>query len=349
VPEDNPRPRPRTRIVRRAPEAPITEQLAEQQMAATTMAAFNRTYQQYVTYLRTQHAEAVNYATWGVPNGLIQAPPPNPPQAPAKPTEPIKEGEDEMPGKRVNTFRIGADPEFVILNGGKIVNVQDTLTDIEAGYDHGGYVVELRPAPAFGAYTLVKRLQKILKTNAKLAKIKDHKWKAGAYFYDPATRAITLGGHVHIDKNPKEEEQTLLVSALDRLTKYLEDLDILPKEESAKRRNSTTGYGRFGDIRKSNDGNHIEYRSMSSWLSDPKQAFLALTGAKLAATNPQITLDCLRPKAHSFEGLKTFFDYYKHKDVDAGRAIEKILDDTIEKCQTDPDQDIKESWRELSI
>src|SRR6266478_2561142 len=102
--------------------------------------------------------------------------------------------------------------------------------------------------------------------NEALALLSKYKWRAGALIKARMARAdtltnargervLTLGGHVHIDQPPdtESEEHTLRLSSLDRVTQWLEELDILPQKESIARREDPTarrhGYGKFGDWR----------------------------------------------------------------------------------------------------
>lgn len=273
-----------------------------------------------------------------------------------------KEASDEVPERLINNTLYGADPEFVIINGDEAVIGRDFMPAAgEVGHDHNGYVYELRPRPAKGTYTLVKRMQKLLQS-PKLEKLRSYKWRAGALvdLKVPATeratylggkRTLTLGGHVHIDKPWRNRELgdfDLMISACDRATKYLESLDILPQNESLRRREigATHRYGAWGDVRGAGreDAAHTEYRTPCSWLFDPKAAFLTLTAIKLATVNPQLTLDTLKARGISFERLKEWFELYKHKDDNAARVVEKLLDKDIKKIQADPNSNFRETW-----
>lgn len=281
--------------------------------------------------------------------------------------EGIAEGTDEMAEKLANNFLIGCDPEFVALDDkGRIISVEALMPhEGEVGYDHGATVIEVRPKPAMGTYALLKRIQGMLTTNPTLAKVNKYKWRAGAVVEADvvgarqAHRTLTLGGHVHIDLPPAGhggdiEGHAQRVKALDRATKYLEDLDILPKAESQKRRSLGTreGYGKWGDVRPATNNERVyrtEYRTMASWLYDPKVAFICLTAAKLAAVSPQVALDTLKARSVSYENLKTFFEFFKARDVNARRACEKLLCNDIKSLQVDPDTNFQASWKRLGI
>jgi hypothetical protein len=275
----------------------------------------------------------------------------------------------------VNTWLVGTDPEFVVLNkDGSIYNVTGVMGQRGVvGWDHNGNVVEIRPEPAHGTYAVVKRLQKEILTNKVLAEVKGLKWRAGAALRarvnrgdalaDAAgTRLLTLGGHVHLDMppaghsgDPHVGEQR--VEALDRITCQLEHLDILPQGESQTRRNDPNarrnGYGQFGDVRTAGgegQRTRMEYRTMASWLFHPKVAYICLTGAKLAAVSPATALETLKTTGNAWGNLERFFSCFKTKDSNARRALEKLMEDrSVKGLQFDPDVDFKERWGELGI
>lgn len=258
--------------------------------------------------------------------------------------------------KLVNEFKLGCDPEFVAVDGaGRIIHAENLLEhDGEVGYDHGGRVLEVRPAPAMGALPLVRRMQKLIKS-AKLAKLAPKKLIAGPY-YEDAYRLEPLGGHVHFGMAPYQrdgfanpiptKEGTEIIRALDVTTKYLEHLDILPTDASVKRRRNPFGYGRFGDIRDSNG--HLEYRTMGSWLYDPKIAFLCLTAAKLAAADPVGALEALK-EVGGYGKFADWIDRYYNKDDNAARAVDRVLQLGHKALKIDPSGDLRERWERTGL
>lgn len=282
-------------------------------------------------------------------------------------------------GMRVaNTFLLGCDPEAVVVStAGLQINVleEGVPVDGEVGADHGGRVLEFRPAPAYSAYTLVKRLQALVKAPV-LEKIRPHKWRGGAFFSrtipivppvdldenmrnpgpplregqrprNGRTRGDGLGGHIHLDiKRDYYHEYDDMVMALNRITKYCEHLDILPQAECLARRRNTE-YGRWGDFR--DDAGRMEYRTMASWMFSPITALVCLTAAKCAVLDPEITVDSLPTKFKSFEKFRDFLEGFKTKDADAARVCEKLLPLGVKGMQKDPEVDIKESWERLPI
>jgi hypothetical protein len=92
----------------------------------------------------------------------------------------------------------------------------------------------------------------------------------------------------------------------------------------------------------------MEYRTMASWLTDPKVAYLCLTAAKLAACDPKGTVENLSQTAN-FNGLIEWFRNYRTKDINARRALERVLSLGHKAIQVYPDVDFRERWRELGL
>ena len=264
-------------------------------------------------------------------------------------------------GTMLNDFKIGCDPEFILVDGqGKTIPASGHFPPQgEIGYDHNGRVAEFRPSPTRGILPIVKKLQGFI-TNPPVHGIAA-KLRAGAICNNDC-----LGGHIHFGFNcfaakPPHGVGALqggsfnargaeTTKALDVLTKALEHLDILPSCESALRRSSAQAganyYGHFGDVRDCNG--HMEYRTMASWLYDPKVAFLCLTAAKLAAVDPPGTIEVLQGCA-SFAKFRKWLENYATKDINATRASEKLLDKGLSYLQVDPSVDFKERWERLGL
>lgn len=278
-------------------------------------------------------------------------------------------GED-MAEKLANDFLIGADPEFIVLNNGQPVRLSENQIphEGEVGWDHSGWVGEFRPAPTRGAYALVLKLRKMIRGSEVLKPLANYKWRGGAVWQGPPaleaaapvprprnnSRRFTLGGHFHFGLPPEghggdQAGHRARIQALDRVTRYLESLDVLPKAECVSRRRSGGGeYGRWGDWRLS--GDHTEYRTQASWLFSPKTAFTCLTASKLAVAAPALAMDILKENNQSYENFRAFFEAFRFKDVNARRLLEKLVDkQPVENLQADPDEDIKKSWQRLSF
>jgi hypothetical protein len=266
---------------------------------------------------------------------------------------PLEDEEESM----LNTFRVGCDPEFMLLDKeGKMVRADHHFPNYNdpIGCDHNGRLAEFHPAPTRGILPIVRKIQVSINSD-KVAQL-PYKLRAGAVACQD-----TLGGHVHFGFNSfqipcngagtKEgyklnERGEKVTKALDALTKTLEHLDILPAQQSARRRAHDHGYGRFGDVRDC-DG-HMEYRTMASWLYDPKVAFLCLTAAKLAAVDPEGTSDALK-NCDSFAAFETWLNQYKSKDLNAARASEKLLERGLKYVQCDPEVDFRGRWERLGL
>lgn len=269
-------------------------------------------------------------------------------------------GEGEMAKDKggtevINDFLVGCDPEFVLLDSkGQVFNTAHLWEqDGPIGWDHNGRVQELRPEPTKGTYALLRRIQTLV-MDKKLEG--SFRRRAGARVGNES-----LGGHVHfgfscapkISYSTTDPFQSAKVTypeghakrlrALDAVTYLLEHLDILPLQECTNRRKGN--YGKWGDFRDSNG--HTEYRTMASWLYDPKVAYACLTAAKLAASDPEGTADSLKGVT-SFKGLENWVAKYKGKDTNARRLLE-LLAKGHKPLQIDPDVDFRGRWERLGI
>lgn len=248
----------------------------------------------------------------------------------------------------VNTFMLGADPEFVVLNPspGRLVDTEEQIVNAHPyrvawggpagaiGDDHGGRVWEVRPSPSPSSYGVLLNIWRLLKS-APMAVVDRFKWKSGALGGQD-----TLGGHIHYGL-PTLAEQVR--QCLADCTIGLEKLDILPESECLERRRRGN-YGRLSDVRDSSG--HVEYRAPASWLGSPSQAFATLTTFKLAAADP----DCAW-----FEGKDiklNFLNWVQHmslKDVDAFLLMELVRRRGFDSLQADPKEDFKPKWRKEDL
>lgn len=246
----------------------------------------------------------------------------------------------------VNNFRIGCDPEFLVVGkNGKGVNLTHFF-HVGAGplgFDHGGRVAELRPEPRKGTFALIKQMQRILQDSDKAQTVKTFKWRSGAYYKDPqelpgeATMDHYLGGHVHFDI-PSTHFTQAMITALNSVAKYLDEIEVMPKAENQVRRHL---WGKFGEVRTDWPDNHVEYRSFSSWLTHPMVAFLVLTMAKLAVISPENATPLA--DATSTKALNHFLSKFQFKDQNAARLCE-MLESNPKWLHTPPDSDIRKAW-----
>lgn len=254
--------------------------------------------------------------------------------------------------KLANTFEVGCDPEFVMLDAaGGIVSTGSLGKQGPVGYDHSGYCAEVRPDKAKGTWTLVKRIQQILLECPKLATFRSPgvRWLGGAIVDAPwpSSKKLTLGGHLHFNLI-KLSWTDAITAALDRVTKHLEELDILPTKQSQERRAVSNNnseaykYGKFSDLRWDAPDGHTEYRTMASWLYDPWIAFLVLTTAKLAVVAPDLALEKFAGGADK-KKLQSFLEAFANKDDNAERLLHK-MEHATKWMQAKPDTDIKTAW-----
>lgn len=237
--------------------------------------------------------------------------------------------------KFVNPFMLGADPEIVLLDPPHLVNVSGGGPNDPTGYfgyDHNGWVVEPHPTPNVSARQVCHNIKNSLDYLA--YKFGKYRFRAGAHIQAPE-RAITLGGHVHLDIRDLTGDQIL---AMDVFRETLENLDILPMEECKRRTLSGMGYGAAGDIRR--EHGHVEYRSMCSWLYSRKVSMLAITGIKLAAVAPQ-TLPT-KPM-DSIKKLATWMEGFKEADDDVKWIFDRGYFDR--SMVVDPEQSVVSAWK----
>ena len=289
---------------------------------------------------------------------LDYAPMPEGLKARLKPSTPEEPMNESLRAGFAKQLLLGADPEFVVLEDGVPTAVSNIIPHAgTVGYDHSGWVLELRPAPQASAWELRQHIARLL-ASTRLKKLEGKKWRAGAYCNGrpPERPHITLGGHIHFGhlpnmveaqdaktgkywRSPYLEPKTC-IGTLSLLTSRLEELDILPTRECAARRN-TGNYGKLTDYRGGDDGtHHWEYRAMASWLYHPDNTFICLALGKLAVLHPKTVAAKLQEQAGR-AGLTAVLEAFK-RDVDAQRALETM---DLSKLVHDPDREIREAWR----
>jgi Phage phiEco32-like COOH.NH2 ligase-type 2 len=235
----------------------------------------------------------------------------------------------------VNNFQLGADPEFVVLREGHLLQFQGRVEPyVPWGLDHNNWVIEPHPKPEISVRALVQNLKVSFNDFATVAP--EGKWRAGAWIAMPE-RNVSLGGHVHVDQPHATADQ---ISALDVFTQYLEALDILPREECITRRSGS--YGRLGDIRA--EHGHFEYRTMPSWLFSQRVTKLCLVGTKLIAVDPTASREALGSvSAASVNRLKSMFERFQNRDDDADWLLGSRT--LWKKLSVKPDRDLRDVWK----
>lgn len=237
--------------------------------------------------------------------------------------------------KFVNTFMLGADPELVLLNPPNLHRAGRDHNNDETGYfgfDHGGYVLEPHPLPHPSARQVCNNIRNSL--DFMYYKYHAYRFRAGAYV-DAPQRHVTLGGHVHLDMPALSRDQ---IQAMDIFADSLVSLDILPRNECARRCESGEGYGRKSDVRA--ERGRVEYRSMCSWLFSRKTSMLAITGIKLCAVAPQ-TLP--KKGMTSIKELSTWLEGFKDSDDDVRWILDK--DYFGKSMEAQPDAVVTDVWK----
>jgi hypothetical protein len=278
-----------------------------------------------------------------------------------------------QPHRRIiNSFKIGCDPEFVVLDSNYGYK-HPTTGSLASGVGTDGVPVELRPDPSYTAKGLLENLGSLLNSSS-MGTLREYSWRAGAVVsyrcrgidmcskcrVDSTIRPHKqpIGGHIHIDIPIRSgydlsPHVNLVVVACDKVIQFLEELNIHPKEECAHRRNGIQGcyYGGFGSFhsdKKSPEGHcRLEYRTPCSWMSSRKQAFITLTAIKLASACPQLALDVLVGDSidEKWKAFSNFIKYFVELDSDAAEAYEKFLSTgDLSLLVTPADTDIKEGW-----
>jgi hypothetical protein len=282
----------------------------------------------------------------------------------------------------VNTFRIGTDPEFFLVN--KLAGVETLAsfgghpTNRKIGSDHGGWVVELRPDPSYTAVGLMKNI-KTLMQDPIFEPYKPMTWRGGAYFRNGSS-SYYIGGHIHLELpmantyGMAQDEYNRRVEACDVIVKTLEELAIYPKQEAERRR---LQWGRFGNVQiaggepmqeninsaasdyssfVSRNIYRMEYRTPLSWMYDPRVAFITMAGIKLAAASPVTAINMLPlnvDKKVMWGNFIDFFRAFSQVDNDAKLAAYKLMNgknlDNLKRLCVDHKEDFKAKWEKWSV
>jgi hypothetical protein len=251
----------------------------------------------------------------------------------------------------INTFKIGGDPEFAVVDGGnhRIVRYTQNSSDRQIGFDHGGSLVELRPHPSYSVQGFLDNIKNLL-DRSELDSHRGYIWRAGAYYAGEA-----MGGHVHFELPARvgsivtNEIFNARVTAFDRINEIFELLKFFPHAECTQRRDNSP-YGRKGSTEIKSDY-RFEYRMAPSWMFSPQIAFAFLTMMKLAAVNPTGAMKLMESNnpEKAYKGLVKMFCNFQHIDNDAFIAAKKVCrsanPDNIERLHVDVTQDFKPHWK----
>jgi len=183
---------------------------------------------------------------------------------------------------------IGADPEFILLDGEGCSQYAAEVSGLshEGRLGSDGPLAELRPDPETSIKTFVNNIKDLLNNDPARKYIEPYDWIAGCY-YNGQGREFSIGGHAHIG-TPAQVFEKLCGDGRTRsslfscLQKALDEYITIPmlkiegKEDAIKRRHH---YGYYGDHK--TDHGRLEYRSLSGfWLAHPKFAEAVMGSVK---------------------------------------------------------------------
>lgn len=235
----------------------------------------------------------------------------------------------------VNHFKLGADPEFVFIQEGKVAHATQLglKAGLAIGADNNGRLAELRPAPSRFALEVVASMYAefcfLAQWNPGLTKL--------SWIAQPFVERDGLGGHIHFGRWGKMRAKES--SALDTVMVLLERAGCISRIHQ-RDRIATKLYGRYGDIRPQAHG--YEYRTFPTWVACPKHAHLYLTLAKLAVFNPGMFE--MFVGEHAAQTIKNILHYYANLDDDARIAL-----CYLNKCWHPPVGDIQKAWNVFPI
>lgn len=233
----------------------------------------------------------------------------------------------------INHFKVGADPEFVLIKQRGTYVHASTLVEAGGngpfGADGSGRQAELRAFPSRSALEVVASLAEALQGfYTHVPKVRELTWLATPFYENDG-----CGGHIHFGRKqlPRRRKE---VVALDQMARYLLHTNLLDPE-SQRERVVNSGYGHFSDARCQKYG--YEYRTLPTWLNTPALAFLCITASKLAVVDSIADTDPWSPVT-----LPALCEKYAGRDNDAALA-QRILKRTSPNDFSTRD-DLKRSW-----
>lgn len=205
--------------------------------------------------------------------------------------------------------KMGADPEFMILNSktGKMISASEFFPrDGIVGCDNIRIpnrqqrpVAEVRPRPDFSPLVLAVNIRQALTSASRLAPYRNTRWIAGS---QPVS-GYSIGGHIHFSNIRLDGG---LLRALDN---YL-GIPVFLLENPATAVKRRRKYGFIGDYRIKEHGG-FEYRTLGSWLVSQKIATAVLCLAKIVANRyaeiPQNYLNTAEAQRAFYKGDQEFF------------------------------------------
>lgn len=245
------------------------------------------------------------------------------------------------PPRLINSFKIGADPEFIFRSGRQRVSatVLGLKTGLAFGADQNGRLVELRPKAYRSALKVMASiLQELRWLTVTQPVTQKYEWLAGAWQMGDG-----IGGHVHFGR--KRETRPQEVDALANIMAALTHIGTFSQQEVSRRMQGDERgqiYGRLDDIRLQNHG--YEYRAFPSWLDSPWTTFLTLVLAKLAVYDPDIVMnwvDGVKTVAQWKVAVRNLLALYRGRDDDAELALWTLQRNGFPQHVG---QDFKERW-----
>jgi hypothetical protein len=209
----------------------------------------------------------------------------------------------------VENIKIGADPEFALVNPGnrryQYAQYVEGIRDKDGSLlGSDGPVAEVRPPPAKKVATMVSRISNALHKRSGV--IKTYDWVAGATYASPnhpQERVVFMGGHLHLGR-PSIADPRNVNGIYARIAQVLDETVAVPLvkidgPDAWLRRNTRYNgygrYGRWGDWR--NKPDRMEWRVLSGlWLAHPHLA------QSIVGTTKALTEHCFQMMAeHGFK------------------------------------------------
>lgn len=290
--------------------------------------------------------------------------------------------------KLINDFKVGADPEWILLGAKGELVVPDLPAAGQVGTDHGGRILELRPTASRSCLRLVQNMQRLL-NSPRLEKWRSPKWRAGGVA-KYAGRQESLGGHVHLGLTFNANYHGLSAKELERhlnssscyydsstgsyraidVEKAQELLKVHARSEAAiaacdklttvfeeldilpQKEASERRRGGHGYGRLGDvreSSGHLEYRTPVSWLFSPTTAYFTLTGYKLAAAQPE-GFD-VASSAKSFRGDWAYLRDVYRRFAPYDNDAARCAEKLYDHSQVqgDPDCDFKDLWSDPKL
>lgn len=235
----------------------------------------------------------------------------------------------------VNCFKVGCDPEFVVLDSfGSAVHAHDMGlgTGTAYGADGSGRPVELRAQPSRFVVEVVASLLDTLRLfNAHIqsARTSNH-WMTGGL-----VGRESIGGHVHFGRRQVKLRRDE-VKVLDKVVDLLDSAGLFL--DTRRRRQERGSYGMPSDHRQQTYG--YEYRVPPSWLMSIGSAHLVMTLSKLAVVDRRLwNTISWSDKNGAIELLQKVLSGYRYLDEDANLAFRALT-----RTLSNPNMNFKAAW-----